>query len=841
MFKITDYITFNDKGRGCCPSCEAAKGKSNLNLSLLESGAYHCFAGCDAEMVRAAVGDRAPRDLTAESAQAKKATKPLTCTPQDVKKDYHRLLENGAAIAWLENRGITQELMARHQLGIKPITVIVNREKYPTLGISIPVPANSELTHYYRKYRVLPWADIDGGPKWHQPGVPATVWFTHKPAEATETWLCEGEWDAIRLGDVVRASGRAIAVASFTCGANSVPGQPELDRLVGKVSIFYDRNDTPLPNGKLPGEEGAKKVAAALGDRATIKLVPGTDKQVAAVKGWDCSNALDAGYSFADFQTAAIPEVPKPELDLSQITKTRKGRLLELLIETYGEGLRYNEMFKQIEKISTGDILEPDFVYLELLMQGLDVGSKEFALDAFNYMAKRNSYSPVKQYLEKVYAEHGNKGGELLNTAATRYLGHTDWLYLSFVRKTLISAVARAMDPGCKVDTTLIFTGKQGAGKSSFWDKLAGDWFCDSLSSSTSDPEEKLKLHSAWIHEWGELESVFKRKETSQVKAFLTSRSDTFREPWGRTTKKHPRISIIVGTTNTDDFLSDPTGDRRYWVIPIQHRICLELLERERDVLWAAAVHAYKQGYQWELTDEEKAESSRRNKQFQSEDPWFSQVSLYLDVHDQVRVTDVLREAINLELSKQDRIAQMRIADILKQLGWEKQHTKLGKIWVKGEKGSHGSHQEIEGNPRQGSNGDYHLLEKAEVVVTTVDQNNGDYPSDHPPMPVTTSRGGVVTPLSQSEQGSPQSVTTVTTKNGLSSPSANSPGLFADYKPGDSVWVLVNNQWAKGTYDKPRRKLIVSPQVTGLHESHWVTVGAKSHEVTLHELQGRCI
>jgi predicted P-loop ATPase len=294
-------------------------------------------------------------------------------------------------------------------------------------------------------------------------------------------------------------------------------------------------------------------------------------------------------------------------------------------------------MSKQIERISTGDCLEPDFVYLDLLMQGLDVGSKEFALDAFNYMAKRNAYNPVAEYLERVHKEHRNSGEELLNTAATRYLGHTDWLYLSFVRKTLISAVARALDPGCKVDTTLIFTGKQGAGKSSFWDKLAGDWFCDSLAASTSDPDEKLKLHSAWIHEWGELESVFKRKETSQVKAFLTSRSDTFREPWGRTTQKHPRVSIIVGTTNTDDFLTDPTGDRRYWVIPIKQTICLELLERDKDKLWAAAVHAYKQGAKWELSDPEKAESARRNKQFQSEDPWFSQVSLYLDVHDQVR------------------------------------------------------------------------------------------------------------------------------------------------------------------------------------------------------------
>jgi DNA primase len=74
-----------------------------------------------------------------------------------------------------------------------------------------------------------------------------------------------------------------------------VPKQEELNRLPGQVVIFYDRDKA--------GEEGSQKLASALPERGRIALVPVPDN--CQVKGWDISNALDAGYTWDDFKAAA--------------------------------------------------------------------------------------------------------------------------------------------------------------------------------------------------------------------------------------------------------------------------------------------------------------------------------------------------------------------------------------------------------------------------------------------------------------------------------------------------------------------------------------------------------
>ncbi|MEO0854462.1 MAG: AAA family ATPase, partial [Cyanobacteria bacterium J06648_11] len=131
---------------------------------------------------------------------------------------------------------------------------------------------------------------------------------THQPAEATQTYLCEGEWDAISLGWQLRYQSD-IAVACFTCGCNAVPSPEVLARLPGQVTVFYDRDDKPLKNGTVPGEAGAQKVAQALGTRARIALVPQRPEHAQA-RGWDVSDALAAGFTMADFAEAAECAVP---------------------------------------------------------------------------------------------------------------------------------------------------------------------------------------------------------------------------------------------------------------------------------------------------------------------------------------------------------------------------------------------------------------------------------------------------------------------------------------------------------------------------------------------------
>jgi predicted P-loop ATPase len=274
-----------------------------------------------------------------------------------------------------------------------------------------------------------------------------------------------------------------------------------------------------------------------------------------------------------------------------------------------------------------------------------------------------------------------------LDNIAQSYFGVSEPIYQTFVRKSLIGAVARALSPGCKLDTALILQGKQGFKKSTFFKILAGDYFDDSLGS-VSDKDERLKLHRSWFIEWSELESIFKRRDVSQTKAFLSSSIDAVRPPYCRDTQDFARASIIVATTKKDEFLSDETGNRRFWIIPVKKRIDTKMLRQERDAIWAAAVLAYKSGEQWWLDyeDEEKAETLAG--EFRTSDPWMDTITNYTEYREWLLMGDLLNH-LQVDLSRQERSHQMRVASILKLLGWQKNfRTVAGKrcrVWCKPE------------------------------------------------------------------------------------------------------------------------------------------------------------
>lgn len=314
-FNIRDYVTFNEKGRAVCPACQQVKGSNyrKLNLWASEDGGYHCHRGCTTEEIRTAVGAEKQRVIPSALVATKPAAN-VTISPQQKMEAHNRLLEsNGQAKHWLYQRGITDDIIRWFHLGI--VRAKVGKQPFRHVpAIIIPIPANRDETSYYQKKRLLPWlseaelqqelGDLFNEYKpWSQYGIPAMVWLTHNPANATSTWLCEGEWDAMLLGWHCFKQDLPIAVATFTSGCQTIPPAHELEKLPGQVYVFYDRQDEPLKNGDRPGEVGAKKVCQALGDRSRLALVPMPDD--CNVKGWDVSNALLHGFTLADFVGAA--------------------------------------------------------------------------------------------------------------------------------------------------------------------------------------------------------------------------------------------------------------------------------------------------------------------------------------------------------------------------------------------------------------------------------------------------------------------------------------------------------------------------------------------------------
>jgi hypothetical protein len=306
-FNIRDFVEFDTSSRAVCPSCALDGKTTKKNLSVLETGAYKCHRGCTTDQIRGAIGAEKPSSPPPVTVPAKPAAKVLI-SPAKVKEATTSLLTKSThALKWLIERGITPEMAEHYRLGIVRTRVGDSSKdsKFSHLmAIAIPIP-NADGTAYFQKKRVLPWGDPadrpDGYQAWSQYGIPQMVYTTHQPQQPSETWLCEGEWDAITLGWAVRHSAlkNDIQVSCFTCGAGNVPPEAELERLVGDVVIFYDHDKA--------GKAGAAKVAARLKDRCRIATVPAAGEDIP--EGWDISNALSAGL-FDQVTAAATNAAP---------------------------------------------------------------------------------------------------------------------------------------------------------------------------------------------------------------------------------------------------------------------------------------------------------------------------------------------------------------------------------------------------------------------------------------------------------------------------------------------------------------------------------------------------
>jgi predicted P-loop ATPase len=335
----------------------------------------------------------------------------------------------------------------------------------------------------------------------------------------------------------------------------------------------------------------------------------------------------------------------------------------------FGDRLRFNTLFKCIEL--DGQTFEPAMGKIELIVtHGMKLKSgRDDIGDSIVKIAREHEYSPVREYLEQVYVKHGNSI-EILKDFAHRILGSSDPIHQTTVCKFLISAVARAYNPGCQVDTALILQGAQGAGKSSFFRILASpEWFDDSFGNA-SDKDERLKVHSAWLLEWAELETIFKRKDMAAVKAFMTTKIDRIRPPYGRAVEFMPRNSVFCGTTNQQEFLSDSTGNRRFWVVPLSKEIDCKALEQQRDAIWAAAVSMYKSGVKWWLTPEEEEAIANSRSDYESSDPWEDEVADWLEGRKECSNQQILTHCLKIEVSQHDKRSQIRVRDILTRLKW---------------------------------------------------------------------------------------------------------------------------------------------------------------------------
>lgn len=157
----------------------------------------------------------------------------------------------------------------------------------------------------------------------------------------------------------------------------------------------------------------------------------------------------------------------------------------------------------------------------------------------------------------------------------------------------LIAAVRRARHPGCRLDQMLLIEGPQGCGKSEALRILAirDDWFTTDLPLQGGERLLVEATTGKWFVAASELRGL-RRQEAEALKACLSRTHDEARMPYDHKITQVPRQFVIVGTVNdTEGYLQDPAGNRRFWPVRVE-RFDLEKLRTDRDQLWAEAARA---------------------------------------------------------------------------------------------------------------------------------------------------------------------------------------------------------------------------------------------------------
>jgi putative DNA primase/helicase len=477
------------------------------------------------------------------------------------------------------------------------------------------------------------------------------------------------------------------------------------------------------PDADEPGLKAMSDLGKMLADHCKeVKLINPSDMP----DGWDAADAVEGGMPVKEwaawarrhvtFLTEVKPVKPAPVRSEHVIKDKPKGKQKDRPVpedgRTYtlytekngipssnqfnvGLVLKHEPMFKghfwydefldmfltswRCEKPKPWD--DASLIELTSLMQG------KFRLSKVSASVVENGMKSVANHDIRNTAQDFVKscvwdGTARLETFFIDFCGAEDSEFVRAVsRNFFIGMVARIMKPGVKFDNILILEGLQGVKKSTLFEALGGEFY----SILNEDPNSKDAIISTigkFLVELPELD-FFQRASEAKKKGLLATRIDRYRPVYGKTPIDRPRSFIWVGTTNDDDYLSDLTGNRRYWPIQIE-RVMLDEVKDNRSNLFAEALQLYSSGSTWwEVPDSAADEQDARVVL----DPWEEAIFKQLNGLSELRSISTLMDTLGIPPERQSRSISNRIGRILRHNKWKKTVKRDGdfvtRVWKK--------------------------------------------------------------------------------------------------------------------------------------------------------------
>ena len=363
--------------------------------------------------------------------------------------------------------------------------------------------------------------------------------------------------------------------------------------------------------------------------------------------------------------------------------------------------IHYNELLRRME-ISGGALAGFEGSYDVALMQWLErsayrISVKQSVCGAtLLHHSRRFRYNPVADYLNGLEWD----GTQRLHSVLADYcnaVGNNKYLEV-VSRKFFIACAARALEPGCKVDTVLVLQGTQGIKKTMFVETLARGFYTTS-TGSVADKDMRVQTTESWLVELGEMATLSKQS-IETLRGFLTQRADRIRIPYATYHEEFPRRCAFIGTTNAAQPLVDEEGNRRWWVVTCEG-VDVARLEADVDQLWAEATHYFRkfqeerdagvpeaqQQYRWWLTSEEQEISNEENEMFVVENTVLLDIQAWMRKQEGEKkstppmpLNDIARKVLRISNEQLHRDSSLlpRIGRALTVLGWKRKQRSFG-------------------------------------------------------------------------------------------------------------------------------------------------------------------
>ena len=255
--------------------------------------------------------------------------------------------------------------------------------------------------------------------------------------------------------------------------------------------------------------------------------------------------------------------------------------------------------------------------------------------DILEVVAGEHSYNPLKDYLESCESEYK----ELVNQRdpfdiLRHYLNIKDDEYNRIIMDLFFrGAVAKVFDPTIKFDFVLDLTGRQGVGKTQFFEGLFTHKYFTTVETFT-DKDDKARMVRNWCVFDDEMVAS-KKASFSELKKFITETKLEFRPPYASSDRRLPKSFIIVRATNDHDYLNDLTGERRFLVAEVHKDTAYKgrkWTEKDRRAFWGAMVVAWRANRVLNLTDEQEKLVNEVRSRYKFVDEIFEDVERYLEI-----------------------------------------------------------------------------------------------------------------------------------------------------------------------------------------------------------------